>query len=178
MPDDLEYRQIPGYPAHYEACSDGTIWSRYERRGKRRGGALGTTRHRLTVNMASGGRAQVTVTLPCGKRAWRRVAILVLTAFRGSRPSGMQCCHNDGDRSNDTVANLRWDTPESNSADRVLHGTNKHERNGRAKLSRADAIFVLTHRHIAAQELAERYGVTKQTIRNVWAGETWAGLNG
>lgn len=48
---------------------------------------------------------------------------LVLEAFVGPCPEGMQACHNDGDRMNTRVGNLRWDTPKANSADRWRHGT-------------------------------------------------------
>lgn len=54
---------------------------------------------------------------------WARVHNLVLEAFKGPRPKGMVACHNDGDSSNNTAANLRWDTYRSNNLDLVKHGT-------------------------------------------------------
>ena len=47
---------------------------------------------------------------------------LVLTAFIGPRPEGMESCHNDGDRLNNHVDNLRWDTRINNFKDRDKHG--------------------------------------------------------
>jgi hypothetical protein len=35
----------------------------------------------------------------------------------------MQCCHNDGNKENNRESNLRWDTPEGNTQDKVKHGT-------------------------------------------------------
>lgn len=35
----------------------------------------------------------------------------------------MECCHNDGNPSNNIVENLRWDTHSGNMMDRTLHGT-------------------------------------------------------
>lgn len=49
---------------------------------------------------------------------------LVLEAFRGTCPQGMEGCHNDGNRANCALDNLRWDTPMNNHADKIRHGTN------------------------------------------------------
>jgi hypothetical protein len=54
-----------------------------------------------------------------------RVHCLVLETFVGPRPDGMEACHNDGDRRNNRLTNLRWDTSRSNSLDIVRHGRNE-----------------------------------------------------
>ena len=57
---------------------------------------------------------------------------LVLESFLHARPDGMEVCHNDGDRSNNKLENLRWGTPSSNRFDSVLHGTHGWlKRNGK-----------------------------------------------
>jgi hypothetical protein len=48
---------------------------------------------------------------------------LVLEAFVGPCPDGMECCHSDGNGQNNNVNNLRWDTREGNIADKKKHGT-------------------------------------------------------
>lgn len=58
-----------------------------------------------------------------GKRRKWHVHTLVLTAFVGPCPEGMQCLHGDGDPKNNRVENLRWGTPSENSLDSVRHGT-------------------------------------------------------
>lgn len=58
-----------------------------------------------------------------GETIERRVHHLVLEAFVGPRPPGMEGCHNDGDPTNNRVENLRWDTHKANVADMVKHGT-------------------------------------------------------
>lgn len=50
---------------------------------------------------------------------------LVLEAFIGNRPIGMQCCHNDGEPHNNRLSNLRWDTHYNNQQDKIKHGTRK-----------------------------------------------------
>src|SRR5690242_11046966 len=44
---------------------------------------------------------------------------LVLSAFVGPCPDGMEGCHNDGDTANARLTNLRWDTHAENQADIV-----------------------------------------------------------
>lgn len=48
---------------------------------------------------------------------------LVLLAFVGPCPEGMECCHRDGNPANNRLTNLRWDTLSANRLDRVRHGT-------------------------------------------------------
>lgn len=54
------------------------------------------------------------------------VHTLVLEAFRGPRPIGMECCHNNGNGHDNHLSNLRWDTPSSNNKDKVRHGTHNN----------------------------------------------------
>lgn len=48
---------------------------------------------------------------------------LVLEAFVGPCPPGMECRHLDGDPSNNKLSNLAWGTPQENANDRISHGT-------------------------------------------------------
>lgn len=48
----------------------------------------------------------------------RLVHRLVLEAFVGPCPAGMECCHGDSDRSNNALSNLRWDTHQANCLER------------------------------------------------------------
>ena len=48
---------------------------------------------------------------------------LVLLAFVGPCPEGMETCHGNGDPTDNRVANLRWDTRSANLMDSVRHLT-------------------------------------------------------
>lgn len=61
-------------------------------------------------------------------RRVRPISSLVLEAFVGLRPPGLQTCHNDGDSTNDHLSNLRWDTPSENMWDKTRHGTHHNIR--------------------------------------------------
>lgn len=49
---------------------------------------------------------------------------LVLEAFVGPRPEGMEALHYDDDPTNNVLWNLRWGTPSENHFDRVRNGRN------------------------------------------------------
>lgn len=66
--------------------------------------------------------------------ASRAVSVMVLETFEGPRPEGFECCHYDGDASNDRLENLRWDTTSANKHDSVRHGT--HDRAKRTSCPR------------------------------------------
>ncbi|AEK09646.1 HNH endonuclease [Mycobacterium phage Mozy] len=56
------------------------------------------------------------------------VHVLVLEAFVGPRPEGMNACHNNGIPNDNRVENLRWDTPSENNRDLIRHGTHVQAR--------------------------------------------------
>ena len=49
---------------------------------------------------------------------------LVLEAFVGPCPEGMEGCHNNGNPADNRLSNLRWDTKSANAFDTVAHGSN------------------------------------------------------
>jgi len=58
-----------------------------------------------------------------GNEGTRMVHRIVLEAFIGPCPDYMECCHGDGNRTNNHIDNLRWDTPKNNTEDKRTHGT-------------------------------------------------------
>lgn len=58
----------------------------------------------------------------------RYVHHLVLEAFVGPRPHGMQCRHINGNSLDNRLKNLAWGTPSEDNYDRVRHGTHQHSR--------------------------------------------------
>jgi hypothetical protein len=70
------------------------------------------------------------------RRVIRKVATMVLEAFTGPCPPGLEILHNNGNPADDRLENLRWGTHKENMEDREKHGrTARGERNGRYKLS-------------------------------------------
>lgn len=56
------------------------------------------------------------------------VHVLVLEAFRGPCPDGMECLHDNGQRDDNRLVNLRWGTRSENRHDSVRHGTHQATR--------------------------------------------------
>lgn len=175
----VEYRELPYNPG-YRVGSDGSVWSRVGKRKKHmpKGCPLPllSVWRELTPHVNSkNGRLQVKIYSASLQFKFRHVPQLVLEAFVGPRPEGMQCCHNDGNRKNNRLDNLRWDTTEANYKDAAKHGSMKGESNGNRKLSieqvraiRAALAAGGTHRGLGRQ-----YGVTGTTIKSIATGKLW-----
>jgi hypothetical protein len=99
---------------------------------------------------------------------------LVMEAFVGIRPQGMECCHNDGNPQNNHLNNLRWDTPKNNHADKIKHGTtNRGERCGTAKLT-LEQVRAIRNDSRLQRIIAAEYGVKDNTISRIKSGKRWA----
>ncbi|CAM3839046.1 HNH endonuclease signature motif containing protein [Castellaniella denitrificans] len=78
------------------------------------------------------------VPLRCdGVQIQSSVARIVCETFNGPPPSSAYvCCHNDGDKSNNSAANLRWATQAENIADKLKHGTHQaNQKHGMATIT-------------------------------------------
>ena len=101
---------------------------------------------------------------------------LLLEFWTGIAPRDMHACHNNGNRLDNRIENLRWDTVSGNHADKVIHGTSTHgERNPSAKLT--DESVREIRRRVEAGEsqrsLCDVFSVSPMTISRVVRGETW-----
>lgn len=157
------YREVADFPG-YAVGDDGSVWS------NRPNGRSKQTRpwHRLSGSISDGYRY---VNLCRGGRTTRtRVNVLILTAFRGPRPAGMQSRHfPDQNRANNALCNLQWATPRQNCADKVVHGTRQvGEKNGRHKITAADVLDIRKRRDAGESFsfIGASIGISKeQTIR-------------
>lgn len=120
------------------------------------------------------GRPRVTLARPGGRPFYRYTYQLVLEAFVGPRPAGMEPRHLDGNTRNNQRSNLAWGTPVENEADKRRHGTiATGERNGAAKLT-AELVREIRAAGGTQAAIAERYGVSQPTVARVRARRIWA----
>ena len=126
MQDPLEraecWKPVNGYEGIYEVSNHGRVRSvdrtvtRSDGQVHRRKGKLPRTplnqRGYQVVNLCIQGKCQI-----------RTVHSLVAETFIGTRPEGMEVCHNDGSKTNNHVDNLRYGTSSENKLDNVRHGT-------------------------------------------------------
>ena len=64
---------------------------------------------------------------------------LVRSAFVGSCPPGMECCHWDDDKANNNVWNLRWASRSANIKDCVRNGSHNMARRAHCARGHADS---------------------------------------
>ena len=92
-----------------------------------------------------------------------KVHRLVLEAFVGPCPNGMEACHNDSNPSNNELSNLRWDTTIGNCKDRrSYNGIN----NPNSKLT-IQQIKEIVERRCKGEKvvnIAKDYGITHQHV--------------
>jgi hypothetical protein len=111
-----------------------------------------------------------------GKLKTFQVHRLVLEAFVGLRPLGKECRHRDGDPAHNALDNLCWDTPKTNQADRIIHGTKAEgEAHGGAKLTLPQVRCI--RQLVGAwpkKYIAQWFGVSRPTISYIASGHIWA----
>lgn len=161
-PDLTEnWRPVIGYPK-YEVSDLGRVRN-------------SSTKKALKGTIDIGGYHRVNLYGPNDRRLMF-VHRLVLESFIGPCPKKMECCHNDGNRTNNCLTNLRWDTRANNVKDRFRHGTiargNQH---GQAKLSEEDIvqIFKLRTRGYTLLRIAKTYGVDQTNISMILRRKAW-----
>jgi hypothetical protein len=156
----------------YRIGKDGSIWSRRTQKGsqeQRRKDITSTFGKWRLLNPSGDTRGYMIVGLLVnGKIKSFSAHSLVLKAFCGPRPAGMQCRHLDGNKSNNRLSNLSWGTPKENAADKFLHGTNvEGEANkGGGKLKELDVRKIRQLRE-EGKSLGEIAGIFKVTARLV-----------
>lgn len=112
-----KWKAIPGCEGFYEVSDRGRVRSldRIVALGRRRKGQF------LSPDRGHRGHLQVTL-YKNGKRERIFVHRLVLQAFVGACPSGMEACHWNDIPDDNRLENLRWDTPSANRHDSLRNG--------------------------------------------------------
>jgi len=165
------FKEIEGFPL-YRIGTDGTLLSyRHDRKGKGRWKKLKPTAH------TNGG--YLRAYLGNGiKEAGRYVFIhiLVLEAFVGKCPEGMEACHYDDNPRNNRLENLRWGTRLDNTQDRIRRGrVPKGQDHARTRFTNEDIISI-RRRHkegVTVTQLAKEHGVTTGCITSIHLRWTW-----
>ena len=124
MPAVEQWKPVRGYEGIYEVSSHGRVRS-VDRVVTRSDGQVRRFKGKVrsTPLLQQTGYPFVNLCIQ-GKCQVRTVHSLVAEAFIGTRPKGMEVCHNDGDPANNRLDNLRYDTHSDNMLDSVRHGTN------------------------------------------------------
>ncbi len=173
-----EWRAIPSYEGFYEVSDDGRVRSidRVIEQDSRWGNRVKQRYGGRVLKQATNRYGYLTVFLQRkGVRFFRTVHQLVLEAFSGPCPDGMECRHLDGSRTSNGIENLEWCSHAKNQRDMILHGTVAcGERHPNAKLTEADVrqIFRLIFKGETQQAIADQFGVRQNTISRIAAGKS------
>lgn len=164
MPEEA-WKPVVGFEGLYEVSDLGRVRSLPRKwcRGSIRALVAGTNGY-FGVQLAFG-----------GVKSPRQVHRLVLEAFKGPCPGGQEACHINGDRTDNRLQNLRWDTRAKNHADKRHHGTSLcGERNPASKLKTDEVAEIRQSRGlVSGRALAQKFGVCAQTISLIQRGERW-----
>lgn len=178
----LEFMNAPGY----RVGDDGSVWSRIVTKGRLVGkgvrAVLGSKWKILKATQRSKkiGLPYLCVCIRTGeRRKVYAVHTLVLITFVGPCPKGMQCCHEDGNGTNNRLENLRWDTAKGNAQDNHKTGvTKKGESHGMAVLTKSQVeeikrMHIPRHHEYGVRGLAKRYKMSPSQICRIVNGQSW-----
>jgi hypothetical protein len=124
--DYAEIRHLAGWKG-YAITDNGEVWScRQKGFGYGRFGVWKRLNPMTIKRGINAGRKVVRLPVPKPKGFENFfVHRLVLIAFIGPCPDGMEGCHEDGNPGNNRLSNLRWGTHQSNQQDMRRHGRTK-----------------------------------------------------
>lgn len=164
----VEYRQVPEFP-NYRVGTDGSVWSRWNAQ-------WGTREwHRISTRCGKSGYPQVSL-YHYPRRLRIRVHRLVLLAFAGPCPDGMEACHGNDVKTDCRLENLRWDTCSSNKRDALRNGrmpTGSSRPNSKFTEEQIVQIRKLRRSGCQLKTIASKFNVSISNISNISRGLTW-----
>lgn len=157
--------------SNYTVCENGDV---YSKRSIRTRNCVG--QKRLLKGYMLGGYKRYALKTDSGTIRHVFGHVLVLEAFVGERPDGMDACHADCIRTNNHLSNLRWDTRSNNIQDSIKAGIFQcGVKSGAAKLSEEDVINIRKNAKLGhtSRSQAKRYGVSHSAILSLINKKTW-----
>jgi len=179
----IEGNPIEGFPA-YRVTPDGQVWSAWKRAntlGNGKGYVIGETFKLMKQGQNQYGHKQVGLNKGDGYQHRRLVHRLVLEAFIGPCPWGMQCRHDDGNPANNFLMNLLWGTPRENQLDRKRHGTSMEgETHPGARFSEQQILEMIAELDAGARQVdvARKYGTYQGYVSKIYRRKNWKCLQG
>lgn len=167
FPPEVEWRDVPGYEGYYQVSNTGLIRSRNKKPCFE------------VLKSLSGGRYLRIFLCKEGKTSQRSIHSLVMLAFVGERPVGMEINHKNGVRHDNRLGNLEYCTRQENMlhTHRVLGSPNRArgERIQQSKLTEGNVIEIrkLYTRGMTSNVLAEMFKVCVSNIRCIIRRDTW-----
>jgi len=179
--DDEVWKDVPGYEGFYQVSDLGQVKS-LAKKVSMSDGRTYTVREKL-LKPTWRGRYFYVMFSNSGKEITNLVHRLVLLAFAGPCPEGMECRHLDGNSKNNQLKNLKWGTKKDNGEDRVRHGTSKGahpgEEHHNAKLSAGQVREIRKRARNGERpcNLAREFVISESIIRRIRDGMGWKSIS-
>lgn len=120
------WKPVLGFEGLYEVSDQGNVRSLNRTIPHGNGSSVRSLQGR-TLQATPNQRGYLTVALWAdGAERRKLVHRLVLEAFLGPCPDGMEGCHRDGNRTDNRLARLRWDSHSENMRDVNRYGVHHH----------------------------------------------------
>lgn len=158
MPAHVRYKSLAfmGLPK-YRIGDDGTLWSWRMARD-------GSHRWKRVYGTSCNGYPRAKLSGP-GIRTIKLIHVLVLEAFVGPCPEGMEARHYpDPTRTNARLDNLSWADRITNQRDRLEHGTRCESENNYNCRHKADTVRQLR------EEYSKDHGMGQRAFARYWSG--------
>lgn len=104
------------------------------------------------------------------------VHIIVLEAFISRRPKGLHGCHQNGNRLDNRIENLKWMTPKENHAQKKIHGTgNEGKKHYLARFKDCDIPIIrkMYKDGMTTAQISLKYKCGRHTIFAIVNNKTW-----
>lgn len=167
---EIIMKQIPNYPGYF-ATKDGKIWSAPKGRNYIKGRFLKPgldTFGYYVVNLYKN-----------GKHCTYTIHRLILETYIGPCPKDMEACHNNGNKIDNKLKNLRWDTHSNNQKDAVNHKThvdNSGENHGLSKLTDKNIKAIrksYKSNELNQYQLANKFNISQPNVSCVINRKIW-----
>lgn len=173
-----EWRPVVGWEGFYAVSNLGNVLSLDRVVIKRNGHRRRVQGRMLKVHLGSNGYLSVCLKRP-DKQSVVCVHRLVLEAFVGPCPAGLEACHGKSGKYDNSLANLRWDTKRSNEQDKIADGAVlKGVAHPRATLTDDDVRSIRRARENGFQfnEIAAMFGITATHAHRIYHRVCWGHL--
>ena len=162
------YKEIKEFP-NYLINNTGKIWS------------IKRKQYLKPYYIGYGGKEYLAVGLYTkSKRYQFKVHKLILETFVGPCPDNMECCHRDGNRFNNKLENLRWDTRKENIKDSIKHGTHqclrREEQSANHKLTKKEVTEIRqlhSSGYFSQRHLGEIYNIHPTMVSRIIKYKNW-----
>jgi hypothetical protein len=176
-PDDIAHRDVPididearpvhGYPRYF-VTRDGRIKGPSGRWIK------------PWIPKAKGGPPLVNLFDATGRKRSHTLQRVVLLAWAGPCPDGMEAGRLDGDVMNNDISNLRWEKAGTSAARVIRYWPVPHgEQSSRAKLTEENVHAIrrlMREGRLNGHEIGALFGVSNSAVSKIRSGESWGWL--